>query len=117
MRLEYTRSERRRKAVAQGIIDDPNATATAKAQALKTLDHLEANAQRRANPLKAGQDAQPDRPSTPWMTGYIPTPAQQAVIDRLLEDGQEHEAEVWFLTYQIEAQKNQPSAQPPSEVL
>ena len=103
MRLEYTRSERRRKAVAQGIIDDPTATPTAKAQALKTLDHLEANAQRRANP-KAEVGKPADGPTKPdWMTGYTPTPAQQTVIERLLEEGKEEEAEIWFYVYQKEA--------------
>jgi hypothetical protein len=43
------------------------------------------------------------RPSLLWMEGYTPTPAQQAVIDRLLEEGNDHEAQVWFLVYQMEA--------------
>ena len=37
------------------------------------------------------------------MTGYTPTPAQQAVIDQLLEDGKEDEAEIWFYVYQRES--------------
>jgi hypothetical protein len=105
MRLEYTRSERRRKAAAKGILDNPEASPADKAQALKTLDHLEQKATRRANPQKT--ESQPaDQPGKPtWMDGsdYNPTPAQQAVIDRLLEEGNEHEAEVWFYVYQMEA--------------
>src|SRR4051812_4216925 len=103
MRLEYTRSERRRKAVAQSIIDDPTAIPTAKAQALKTLDHLEANAQRRANPEAAAKaTAKAEKPEAD-PDGWQPTLAQQAYLDRLAEEDNPEEAEVWRLVYKMEA--------------
>lgn len=105
-RLQYSRSERTRRKHATALLDNPNASPSDQTEALKTLRQTEDNARRRL--IRAGKNVQPDvdpdEPSTPaWMTGYTPTPAQQAIIDRLLEDGKEDRAQVEFLVYQIEA--------------
>jgi hypothetical protein len=112
-RLQYSRSERTRRKHATTLLDNRNASPSDQAEALKTLRQTEDNARRRLS--RTGRNAQPDEvqpeASKPdWMTDYTPTAAQQAVIDRLLEDGNEHEAEVWFLVYQMEANGGLPNA-------
>lgn len=105
-RLQYSRSERTRRKHATALLDNPNASPADQAEALKTLRQSEDNARRRLRKDKTVQpdtDVQPDQPI--WMEGYTPTTAQQSVIDRLLEDGKEHEAEVWFYVFQLEASK------------
>ena len=111
-RLQYSRSERTRRKHATALLANQNASPADQAEALKTLRLTEDNARRRLS--RTGKTVQPDaepQDQPDWMTGYNPTAAQQAVLDQLLEDGKEHEAEVWFLVYQMEARKAEvPSA-------
>jgi len=95
----YTSKERRLKDAAEAVLADPNASFDQLDKATRRLDQLAAKAAKRTKTQKPDEEA--TKPA--WMTGYTPTLAQQAVIDQLLEDGQDHEAQVWFLVYQMEA--------------